>query len=96
MSKKTLTARDVLDVGGAVTDELLEPFVSGNSDSERNDSRQRLREAVAGSMSFFSRQSTEDKEKEIDLPIISIGGESTSKESTNKRTTNRTRKGRKK
>lgn len=86
----TLTPRDVISAGGAVTDELLEPFVSGDGDEEREQSRKGLRQAVAGSMSFFSRLTTEEKDEQLDVPIITLGGNE--KEKT---TTSRTRSKRK-
>lgn len=87
-----LTPRDVISAGGAVTDELLEPFVSGDSDEEREQSRKGLRQAVAGSMSFFSRLTTEEKDEQVDVPIITLGGNAEKKTTT---TTSRTRSKRK-
>jgi len=74
MSNKTLTPRDVLNAGGTVTDELLEPFTSGSSDHEIT----QLRRCVAGAMSFFSKLTDAEKQAEIDEPIISLAGTDTS------------------
>lgn len=89
-----LTPRDVISAGGAVTDELLEPFVSGDSDEEREQSRKGLRQAVAGSMSFFSRLTTEEKDEQMDIPIITLGGNAEKKTTTTSRTRSKRKRSR--
>lgn len=92
MVEKTLTPRDVLDAGGAVTDELLEPFTSGSSESERT----QLRRCVAGAMSFFSKLTDAEKQAEIDEPIIRLAGSTSSKPAANRTARPSRRKGGKK
>lgn len=68
----TLTPRDVVNAGGVVTDEQLEPFVSDDlSDEEKQYATDRLREGVGGFMRYLDSVDASTRSLKLDEPIIS-------------------------
>lgn len=67
---KTLTLRDVQRNGGTVSDELLDPFIVGDNDAERDHSRETVRRSVSEHVRYLDHVDRDVKAERLDDPIL--------------------------
>lgn len=82
---KTLTLRDVQEAGGVVTDKLLDPFVEGRNDDEKDASRNNLRRSVGQYVRWLDSSDRDTRAERLDTPILDVPAaksNSTSKKSS--------------
>ena len=76
---EVLTLRDIQesrrenpdDPHGGLTDELLDPFVEGDSDDEREFSRNAVRNSIRSHLSYLDSVDPETRNARLDEPIVS-------------------------
>lgn len=68
---KTLTLSDIQRNGGTVTDEMLDPFITGETDADKDHSRDTLRRSVSEHVRYLDHVDRDVKAERLNEPILS-------------------------
>lgn len=69
---KTLTPRDIRDAeNGLDTDGLLDPFVTGDSDDQKDRSREELKRGIGSHLRYLDTQDEGTRIAALDTPLVS-------------------------